>query len=65
MKIASIVLLALGSYLLNSNVAEAQDICLSLCVSEKPNCSDGWSPKEFGECWTCCKPDDDQMIGSN
>ncbi|EIE88839.1 hypothetical protein RO3G_13550 [Rhizopus delemar RA 99-880] len=58
MKIASIVLLALGSYLLNSNVAEAQDACWRVCFPEERECPEGWDPKQFGDCWTCCQDED-------
>ncbi|EIE81823.1 hypothetical protein RO3G_06534 [Rhizopus delemar RA 99-880] len=55
MKFASIVLLALGSLLASSNVAEAQEICWRVCFPEKPKCPEEWSPKKLGHCWTCCK----------
>ncbi|EIE78780.1 hypothetical protein RO3G_03485 [Rhizopus delemar RA 99-880] len=54
MKIASIVLLALGSYLLNSNVAEAGDVCLTICSDEAFDCPDGWTLTEQDACWSCC-----------
>ncbi|EIE88822.1 hypothetical protein RO3G_13535 [Rhizopus delemar RA 99-880] len=54
MKIASIVLLALGSYLLNPNVVEAQGSCWKACYPKKPECPEGWYPKKLGNCWTCC-----------
>ena len=56
MKFVSVVLFALGSYLLNANVAEAQASCWNICYPSQVPCPSGWHAQQLGYCWTCCPP---------
>jgi hypothetical protein len=51
---------------INVNTATSsakQNICLLICLPEAPQCPDGWSANQKGDCWTCCKnPDDDLAL---
>ncbi|KPM39344.1 hypothetical protein AK830_g7198 [Neonectria ditissima] len=33
----------------------SQDICWMLCASESLECPEGWTAKQMGDCWTCCR----------
>lgn len=62
MKFASIVLLALGSLLASSNVAEAQEACWRVCFPHETKCPNGWQSKKIHHCWTCCRDYDDYFF---
>ncbi|KAI9373931.1 hypothetical protein BJX61DRAFT_355555 [Aspergillus egyptiacus] len=40
------------------------DICQRRCSHEKPHCHEGWYPKHYGGCWTCCRHGGDHLLES-
>ncbi|ORE07006.1 hypothetical protein BCV72DRAFT_116251 [Rhizopus microsporus var. microsporus] len=60
MKISALILFAVGTFLLNSNVVEAQkkkSTCWNSCFARETACPAGFEPKTrmIGLCWSCCR----------